>query len=107
AAGAGTDRELAFWAAELDYRSSRYATARDEYKALLAEPAQAFRGRIYDHDSAVLLYLDEPAEALRVGTLYRDAFPGEADALGVYATTLAAAGKLDEATAAAEDALRL
>ncbi|HEY5945545.1 MAG TPA: serine/threonine-protein kinase, partial [Kofleriaceae bacterium] len=107
AAAAGPDRELAFWAAELDYRSGRYTDARDAYKALLAEPAQQFRGRIYDHDSAVLLYLDEPAEALRVGTLYRDAFPGEADAVGVYATTLANAGKLDEATAAAEDALRL
>ena len=81
--------------------------AHDEYKALLAEPAPQFRGRIYDHDSSVLLYLDEPAEALRIGTLYRDAFPGEADAVGVYATTLAAAGKLDEAVAAAEDALRL
>ena len=55
----------------------------------------------------MLLYLDEPAEALRIGTLYRDAFPGEADAVGVYATTLAAAGELDEAIAAAEEALRL
>src|SRR5690606_28959804 len=54
-----------------------------------------------------LLYLDEPTEALRIGTLYRDAFPGEADAVGVYATTLAAAGRLDEAVAAAQDALRL
>ena len=32
---------------------------------------------------------------------------GEADAVGVYATTLAAAGKLDDAVAAAQDALRL
>jgi tetratricopeptide (TPR) repeat protein len=54
-----------------------------------------------------LLYLDDPAEALRIGALYRDAFPGEADAVGVYATTLAAAGRLDEAVAAAEEALRL
>jgi tetratricopeptide (TPR) repeat protein len=39
--------------------------------------------------------------------MYRDAFPGEADAVGVYATTLAAAGRYDEAIAAAEDAVRL
>ena len=101
------DRELAFWAAEMDYRAGNYATARDEYKALLDDPAPRLRGRIYDHDSSVLLYLDEPAEALRIGKLYRDAFPGEADAVGVYATTLAAAGQMKEAVAAAEDALRL
>ena len=107
AAGAAKDRELAFWTAELDYRAGNYALARDEYHALLAEPTQALRGRIYDHHAAVLLYLDEPVEALRIGTLYRDAFPGEADALGVYATTLAAAGQFDKAIAAAEEALRL
>jgi serine/threonine protein kinase len=107
AAGADTDRELAFWAAELDYRAGHYAEARAQYDALLAEPAPLFRGRIYDHDSSVLLYFDQPAEALRIGKLYRDALPGEADAVGVYATTLAAAGKLPEAVAAAEDALRL
>ena len=106
-AGAPHDRELAFWAAELDYRSSQYTAAHDEYRALLADPAAQFRGRIYDHYSSVLLYLDEPVEALRIGTLYRDAFPGEADAVGVYATTLAVAGKLDAAVSAAEDALRL
>ena len=107
AAGAASDREVAFWAAELDYRAGRYEAAHDAYKALLADPARAFRGRIYDHYSSVLLYLDDPDEALRIGTLYRDAFPGEADAVGVYATTLAAAGHMDEAVAAAEDALRL
>ncbi|HET9989249.1 MAG TPA: protein kinase, partial [Kofleriaceae bacterium] len=106
-AGAPNDRELEFWAAELDYRAGHYETANGEYKALLASPARELRGRIYDHESSVLLYLDEPVEALRIGTLYRDAFPGEADAIGVYATTLAAAGKLSEAVAAAEDALRL
>ena len=105
--GTANDRELRFWAAELDYRATHYQTAHDEYKVLLAEPAPEFRGRIYDHESSVLLYLDQPAEALRIGTLYRDAFPGEADAVGVYATTLAAAGRFDEAVAAAEDALRL
>ena len=107
AAGAATDRELAFWVAELDYRAGHYALARDEYRALLAAPAEAFRGRIYDHDSAVLLYFDDPSEALRIGKLYRDAFPGEPDAVAVYATTLAAAGRFDEATTAAEEALRL
>jgi len=107
AAGATRDRELAFWVAELDYRAGTYARAGDEYKALLAEPAEQFRGRIYDHDSAVLLYIDDPIEALRIGKLYRDAFPGEADAVAVYATTLAAAGRFDEAVATAEEALRL
>jgi serine/threonine protein kinase len=106
-AGAPSDRELVFWAAELDYRSSHFTESAAQYKTLLAEQATQFRGRIYDHYSSVLLYLDDPDEALRVGTLYRDAFPGEADAVGVYATTLAAAGKLDEAVTAAEDALRL
>lgn len=107
AAGAAHDRELAFWVAELDYRAGHYAAARDEYRALLAEPAEAFRGRIYDHDSAVLLYFDEPDEALKIGKLYRDAFPGEPDAVAVYATTLAAAGRYDEAITTAEEALRL
>jgi len=107
AAGAEADRELEFWSAELDYRAGNYTGAHDEYKALLADPAQQFRGRIYDHYSSVLLYLDEPTEALSIGKLYRDAFPGEADAVGVHATTLAAAGKLDDAVAAAEEALRL
>jgi len=107
AAGATRDRELAFWAAELDYRSGQFAAARGGYAALLTEPARQFRGRIYDHYSSVLIYFDEPTEALRIGTLYRDTFPGEADAVGTYATTLAIAGKLADAKAAAEDALRL
>jgi serine/threonine protein kinase len=106
-AGADPDRELAFWAAELDYRAADYRAAHAAYQALLAEPAHELRGRIYDHETSVLLYLDEPAEALRIGTLYRDAFPGEADAVGVYATTLAAAGELARAVAAAEEAVRL
>ena len=103
----GDDRELAFWAAEIDYRAGNYKMARDEYAALLASPQQTLRGRIYDHYSSVLLYLDEPEEALRIGTLYRDAFPGEADAVGVYATTLAAAGDYPRAITAAEEALTL
>jgi tetratricopeptide (TPR) repeat protein len=106
-AGAAPDRELGFWQAELDYRAGDYRAAQAEYRVLLDEPARALRGRIYDHASSVLLYLDEPAEALRVGALYKAAFPGEADAVGVYATTLAAAGQLDAAVAAAEDAVRL
>jgi serine/threonine protein kinase len=105
--GAPSDRELAFWAAELSYRGGNYASANDEYRELLADPAPSLRGRIYDHYSSVLLYLDEPTEALRIGKMYRDAFPGEADAVGVYATTLAAAGKSAEAITAAEEALRL
>jgi tetratricopeptide (TPR) repeat protein len=100
-------RELAFWAAELDYRAGNYARAHTEYQALLAEPTKSLRGRIYDHYSAVLLYLDDPTEALRIGTLYRDAFPGEADAVAVYATTLSAAGRHADAVAAASEALRL
>jgi len=107
AAAATHDRELAFWVAELDYRAGHYAAARDEYAKLLAEPAEPFRGRIYDHDSAVLLYFDEPTGALKIGKLYRDAFPGEPDAVAVYATTLAAAGRYDEAITTAEEALRL
>jgi len=107
AAGAAPDRELAFWAAELDYRAGAYARAGDGYRALLADPARTLRGRIYDHYSSVLLYLDDPAEALRVGALYREAFPAEADAVGVHATTLAAAGRYAEALAAAQEALRL
>ncbi len=103
----GRDRELAFWAAEMDYRAGNYVAARDEYRTILTDPSLSFRGRIYDHYSSVLLYMDEPEEALRIGTLYRDAFPGEADAIGVYATTLAAAGRFDEAIAAAEQALAL
>ena len=106
-AGAAQDRELAFWAAELDWRSGQFAAARDGYRALFESPAKQFRGRIFDHYSSVLIYFDDPDEALRVGTLYRDTYPGEADAVGTYATTLAMAGKLTEAEAAARDALRL
>ena len=106
-AGAPSDRELSFWSAELSYRAGNYAAAGDEYKTLLADPAPSLRGRIYDHYSSVLLYLDDPSEAMRIGKMYRDAFPGEADAVGVYATTLAAAGKSDDAITAAEEALRL
>jgi serine/threonine protein kinase/Tfp pilus assembly protein PilF len=101
------DRELRFWSAEMAMRSGNYAAANVEYASLLTDNVSQFRGRIYDHYSAVLLYFDKPADALRIGKLYRDAYPGEADAVGVYATTLAAAGKFAEAQTAAEDAIRL
>ena len=107
AAITSTDRELAFWRAELEYRAGNYAAAGDAYRRLLADNTKRLRGRIYDHYSSVLLYTDDVAEAKRIGTLYRDAFPGEADAVGVYATTLSAAGEHDAAIAAAEEALRL
>ena len=107
ASGITGDPELAFWAAELAYQADDYRTAGDGYRALLADQPTVFRGRIYDHYSAVLIYLGDANEALRIGRLYRDAFPGESDAVAVYATTLAFAGRLDEAVAAAEDAMRL
>jgi serine/threonine protein kinase len=106
-AGATQDRELAFWAAALDWRSANFEAAHGGFQALLAQPALQFRGRIYDLESSILIYLDKPADALEIGTLYRDAFPGEADAVAVYATTLAANGRYDEAIIAAEDAVRL
>jgi tetratricopeptide (TPR) repeat protein len=102
-----TDRELRFWKAELDYRANNFEAAAAGYKQLLADNTTRLRGRIYDHYSFILLGLDDVAEAKRIGTLYRDAFPGEADAIGVYATTLSAAGEHDAAIAAAEEALRL
>jgi serine/threonine protein kinase len=98
------DRELAFWAAEMAYRAGDYEAAADEWGVLLDDPAPELRGRIYDHDSSVLLYLDRPDQALAIGKLYRDAYSAEPDAVGVYATTLAAAGHLDEALAAAAHA---
>jgi tetratricopeptide (TPR) repeat protein len=102
-----TDRELRFWRAELQLRAGDFLPAAAGYKALLEDATTSLRGRIYDHYSFLLLGLDEPQEAKRIGTLYRDAFPGEADAIGVYATTLSAAGDHDAAVAAAEEALRL
>ena len=106
-AAARGDRELAFWRAELAYQARLHRQAEAEFRALLAAPGERFRGRIYDHHSAVLLYHDRIDEALEIGELYARAFPGEADALGVYATTLAAAGQLDDALAAATQAARL
>ncbi|HTJ43963.1 MAG TPA: serine/threonine-protein kinase [Kofleriaceae bacterium] len=107
AAAQDKDRELAFWAAEMAYRAGDYDAAGAEYTRLLDDPAPEFRGRIYDHDSSVLLYDDEPERALAIGKMYRDAYPAEADAIAVYATTLAAAGKIDEGLAAATDAKTL
>ncbi len=105
--GAPSDRELAFWAGALDWRSGNYKDAYAGFDALLAQPAKAFRGRIYDIQSSLAIYFDQPQKALEIGTLYRDAFPGEADAVAVYGTTLAIAGRYDEALVAAQDALRL
>jgi tetratricopeptide (TPR) repeat protein len=104
AAGATGDRELDFWTAELAYRAGRYADADAGFRALLAADDPRFRGRIYDHYSAVLLYFDKIDEALEVGRAYAEAFPGEADAIGVYATTLAAAGRYDRALELAREA---
>jgi serine/threonine protein kinase/tetratricopeptide (TPR) repeat protein len=106
-AGAPSDRELAFWAGALDWRSGNYEAAYKGFDALLAQPAKAFRGRIYDIQSALAIYFDQPQQALEIGALYRDAFPGEADAVAVYGTTLAAVGRYDDALLAAQDALRL
>ena len=106
-AGAARDRELAFWAAELAYRAGQYDVARAGFAEIVDAPDPSFRGRIYDHYSSVLIYADEPAEAVRIGKLYYDKLPGEADGAGVYATTLAIAGRLDEALTYAEEALAL
>ncbi len=107
AAAPEKDRELAFWAAEMAYRAEDYDAAAAEYGKLLDDPAPEFRGRIYDHDSSVLLYQDRADEALAIGAMYKNAYPAEPDAVGVYATTLAADGRLDEAIAAATDAKNL
>jgi tetratricopeptide (TPR) repeat protein len=109
-AATSDDPELAFWAAELAYRSGAYLRALDGYRRLdRATPGgpRRFRGRLFDHYSAVLLWADDPATALAIGARYHEAYPGEADAAGVHATTLAMAGRLDEALALAEDALAL
>lgn len=106
-AGIALDRELRFWVAELHMRAGNYQQARAGYRDLAAAPAAQFRGRIYDHYSAVLLYFDAPEQAVAIGAAYRAAYPGEADAVGVYATTLAIAGQYEPAIVAAEEALRL
>ena len=105
--GAGADHELAFWAAELAFRAGAYELALPAYRDLYQANAKRFRGRIFDHYSAVLLWADEPATAVEVGRRYHDAYPGEADAVGVHATTLAIAGELDQALALAEEAASL
>lgn len=105
--GATLSGELAFWAAELAYRARDYEAAEREFRAVLAAGDPVFRGRIYDHFSAVLAYAGKPDEALEIGRLYAEAFAGEPDAVGVYATALAGAGKLEEALGAAREARRL
>lgn len=105
--GAGADHELQFWAAEMAFRAGSYDLALPAYRDLYQANAKRFRGRIFDHYSAVLLWADEPATAVEVGRRYHDAYPGEADAVGVHATTLAIAGELDQALALAEEAAQL
>ncbi|HUQ08580.1 MAG TPA: serine/threonine-protein kinase [Kofleriaceae bacterium] len=104
---AGADHELAFWAAEMAFKAAQYDLALPAYRDLYQANAKRFRGRIFDHYSGVLLLADEPATAVEVGRRYHDAYPGEADAVGVHATTLAIAGELDQALALAEESLSL
>ena len=104
---AESDRELGFWRAELAYRAGDYSAAERGFRALLESSASTFRGRIYDHFSSVLLHFDKTDEALDIGRRYAEAFPGEADAVGVHATTLAAAGRFDTALERASEALSL
>lgn len=101
------DRELTFWAAELAFRAGAFELALPAYRDLYAAGAARFRGRVFDHYSAVLLWADDPDTAVEVGRRYHDAYPGEADAVGVHATTLASAGQLDRALALAEEAAAL
>ena len=107
ALGPGGDHELAFWSAELAYRAGAYELALPGYRELYAAGTRRFRGRIFDHYSAVLMWADDPAAAVDVGRRYHEAYPGEADAVGVHATTLALAGDLDQALALAEEAAAL
>ena len=107
AGGGAADHELRFWAAELAFRAGAYDVALPAYRELYAAKTRRFRGRVFDHYSAVLLLADEPAVAVEVGARYHQAYPGEADAVGVHATTLAAAGQLDQALALAEEAAAL
>jgi tetratricopeptide (TPR) repeat protein len=101
------DPSLAFWKAELSYAAASYADAELGYRTLLAMADPPYLGRIVDHHAAVLLFHHKPVEAVEIGRLYAEAFPGEADALGVQATTLAAAGRRDEALRLAQEAVGL
>ena len=107
AGDAEADPALAFWKAELSYAAASYAEAELGYRTLLAQPDPPFLGRIADHHAAVLLFHHKAVEAVEIAGIYAEAFPGEADALGVQATTLAAAGRRDEALRLAQDALAL
>lgn len=105
---AGKDFELSFWSAELAYRGGAYDVALPIYRDLYQRaPSKRFRGRIYDHYSSVLIWADQPSVAAAVGASYHEAYPGEPDAVGVHATTLAVAGELDRAAALAEEAVTL
>jgi tetratricopeptide (TPR) repeat protein len=107
ALGTSGDAELRFWSAELAYTSGAYDVALPLYRDLYAAGGKRFRGRVYDHYSAVLLWADDPTTAVEVGRRYHEAYPGEADAVGVHATTLAIAGQLDQALALAREAADL
>jgi tetratricopeptide (TPR) repeat protein/tRNA A-37 threonylcarbamoyl transferase component Bud32 len=105
--GAGNDRELAFWDAELAWRAGQFDVALAGYEALLASDAKRFRGRIFDHVVACLLYRDRIDEAVKIGEAYAREYPGEADAIGVKATVYAVAGRLDDALTLAREARQL
>jgi tetratricopeptide (TPR) repeat protein len=107
AAFVGKDAELTFWDAELAYRAQAFGEADRGYRSLVAAGESRFLGRIYDHEVAVLLTLGDTAAAVRLGAAYARAFPAEADALGVHATALAAAGQTEQALALASAALEL
>jgi serine/threonine protein kinase/tetratricopeptide (TPR) repeat protein len=102
--GGQPDRELAFWEAELAYRANQFDDAAAGYHTLLASPLKRFRGRIFDHYVACLLYRDRIPEAVEIGEAYAREYPGEADAVGVQATVYAVAGRLDDALRLAEEA---
>jgi tetratricopeptide (TPR) repeat protein len=101
------DPELSFWRAELAYRSGDMAEAELSFRAIADNPNVRFRGRLFDHLSAVLLLHHKTMEAEEVGRAFVEAFPAEAEALGVHATALAMAGRLEEALPAAEEAVAL
>jgi tetratricopeptide (TPR) repeat protein len=101
------DRELAFWDAELAWRAGLFDEALERYRRLLEADTRRFRGRIFDHYVACLLYRDRVAEAVTVGDAYAREYPGEADAVGVKATVYGVAGRLDEALQLAREAQAL
>jgi len=104
---AATLPELAFWKAELSFRSGDFTEAANGFQSILLLPDPPFQGRAYDHLAASLIFRQRTPEALEAARGYATAFPGEGDALGVLATALALAGRGEEAQQVAETALRL